>query len=132
MFRRCRRARRLGSAGRGEQWSRPTLAAGREAAGGLSPEAVLAAVVEISDDAACELLGIDPLHVANEGQFITVGAPGEVDQAIAALTAHPLGAAAARVGEIRAAPAALVVLMTEFGGARIVDLLVGDPLPRIC
>ncbi len=81
---------------------------------------------------ACEMLGIDPLYVANEGKFLAVVAAEETDAALAALRAHPLGAEAAVVGEIVAEPAATVVLRTGFGGTRIVDMLVGDPLPRIC
>ena len=82
--------------------------------------------------AACDLLGIDPLHVANEGKLVAVVAPDEADRALAAVRAHPLGADAALVGEIRDDPAGLVVASTPFGGSRIVDVLVGDPLPRIC
>ncbi|OBK06677.1 hydrogenase expression/formation protein HypE [Mycolicibacterium fortuitum] len=81
---------------------------------------------------ACEMLGIDPLYVANEGKFVAVVAPEEADAALAALRAHPLGAEAAEIGEITAEPAAAVLLRTLFGGSRIVDMLVGDPLPRIC
>lgn len=82
--------------------------------------------------AACELLGIDPLYVANEGKFVAVVAPGEAAAALAALRGHPLGADAVRIGEIRAEPPGIVVLLTQLGGTRIVDMLVGDPLPRIC
>lgn len=82
--------------------------------------------------AACDLLGIDPLYVANEGKLVAVVAPDEADAALAALRAHPVGANAAAVGEIKADPEAIVVLLTTFGGTRIVDMLVGDPLPRIC
>ena len=81
---------------------------------------------------ACELLGIDPLYVANEGKFVAVVAPDEADAGLAALRSHPLGAEAAEVGEIVTEPAESVVLRTGFGGSRIVDMLVGDPLPRIC
>jgi hydrogenase expression/formation protein HypE len=81
---------------------------------------------------ACELLGIDPLHVACEGKFAAVVPAGEAAAAVAALRAHPLGRDAAVVGEIRAEPAGVVALRTPFGGTRIVDMLVGDPLPRIC
>ena len=81
---------------------------------------------------ACEMLGIDPLYVANEGKFLAVVAPGEIEAALAALRAHPLGAEAAVIGEIGEQPNATVVLRTAFGGTRIVDMLVGDPLPRIC
>jgi hydrogenase expression/formation protein HypE len=81
---------------------------------------------------ACELLGIDPLYVANEGKFVAVVAPDEAEAALAALRTHPLGADAAEVGEIVTEPAESVVLRTGFGGTRMVDMLVGDPLPRIC
>ncbi len=89
-------------------------------------------VVRPAVGGACEMLGIDPLYVANEGKFIAVVAPEEADAALAALRAHPLGAEAAEIGEITAEPAAAVLLRTLFGGSRIVDMLVGDPLPRIC
>ena len=81
---------------------------------------------------ACDLLGIDPLYVANEGKLLAVVAPEEADAALAALRGHSLGARAARVGDIRPDPSGIVVLLTSFGGTRIVDMLVGDPLPRIC
>ncbi|SHK45674.1 Hydrogenase maturation protein, carbamoyl dehydratase HypE [Pseudonocardia thermophila] len=81
---------------------------------------------------ACEMLGIDPLYVANEGKFLAVLPPDEVDAGLAALRGHPLGAEAAVIGTVAEEPAATVVLRTGFGGTRIVDMLVGDPLPRIC
>jgi hydrogenase expression/formation protein HypE len=81
---------------------------------------------------ACDLLGIDPLYVANEGKLVAVVPAAEADAALRAMHDHPLGTDAARVGEIRADPPGLVVLVTAFGGTRIVDMLVGDPLPRIC
>ncbi len=81
---------------------------------------------------ACDMLGIDPLYVANEGKFIAVVAPDEADAAVAALRGHPLGGAATVIGEIIAEPEGVVALRTAFGGTRIVDMLVGDPLPRIC
>jgi len=81
---------------------------------------------------ACDLLGIDPLYVANEGKLLAVVAAEEADAALAAMQAHPLGTGAARIGEVVADPAGIVVLRTTFGGTRIVDMLVGDPLPRIC
>jgi hydrogenase expression/formation protein HypE len=81
---------------------------------------------------ACDLLGIDPLYVANEGKVIAVVAPEEADAALAAMRAHPLGSAAADIGEVVADPGGIVVLRTAFGSTRIVDMLVGDPLPRIC
>jgi hydrogenase expression/formation protein HypE len=82
--------------------------------------------------AACELLGIDPLYVANEGVLIAVVAREESDAAVAAMQAHPHGGNATRIGEIHAEPPGIVVLRTTLGGTRIVDMLVGDPLPRIC
>ena len=81
---------------------------------------------------ACELLGLDPLHIANEGQFLAVVACGRADEAVAAIRATPGGEAAAIVGEVRTEPARTVLAMSGFGGSRVVDMLVGDPLPRIC
>jgi hydrogenase expression/formation protein HypE len=81
---------------------------------------------------AAELLGIDPMYVACEGRLIAV-VPGEdADRAVAALRSHPLGERAAIIGEVTADQPGIVLLKTAFGGTRIVDLLVGDPLPRIC
>jgi hydrogenase expression/formation protein HypE len=82
--------------------------------------------------AACELLGIDPLYVANEGKFVAVVAPDEAAAALSALRGHPRGSEAVKIGEIRPEPPGIVVLLTQLGGTRIVDMLVGDPLPRIC
>nr|NLI51078.1 hydrogenase expression/formation protein HypE [Propionibacterium sp.] len=82
--------------------------------------------------AACDLLGIDPLYVANEGQFVAVVPAAEADAALAAVRAIPGGEEAALVGRVASEPAARVVLVTGFGGTRVVDMLVGDPLPRIC
>jgi hydrogenase expression/formation protein HypE len=82
--------------------------------------------------AACELLGIDPLYVANEGKLVAIVPPDEADAALAAVREHRSGRDAVRIGEIRADPPGIVVLRTAMGGTRIVDMLVGDPLPRIC
>ena len=81
---------------------------------------------------ACEILGIDPLYVANEGKLVAVVAAEAAVSALGALRSHPLGREAAIVGEVRAEPEGLVLLDTAFGGSRVVDMLVGDPLPRIC
>jgi hydrogenase expression/formation protein HypE len=81
---------------------------------------------------AAELLGIDPLYVACEGRLVAVVDGAQADEALAAMRAHPLGAGAACIGQITAQPPGTVLLKTAFGGTRIVDLLVGDPLPRIC
>ncbi len=79
-----------------------------------------------------EILGIDPLYVACEGRLIAVVAAEASAAALTLLRNHPLGAGAAIVGEVRAEPEGLVILETSFGGSRVVDMLVGDPLPRIC
>jgi hydrogenase expression/formation protein HypE len=81
---------------------------------------------------ACEILGIDPLYVANEGKLVAVVPAEETEAALAAMKAHPFGVDAAVIGEIRDDPPGIVILNTVFGGNRIVDMLVGDPLPRIC
>jgi len=81
---------------------------------------------------ACDLLGIDPLYVANEGKLVAVVPSEEADAALAALRGHRLGTNAARIGRIAAEPERIVLLETAFGGTRIIDMLVGDPLPRIC
>jgi hydrogenase expression/formation protein HypE len=81
---------------------------------------------------ACELLGLDPLHIANEGQFLAVVAAEYADAALDALRLAPGGEEAQMIGEIRQQPARSVLATTRYGGSRIVDMLVGDPLPRIC
>lgn len=81
---------------------------------------------------ACELLGLDPLHIANEGQLVAVVAPEAAGAAVEALRACPGGGEAAVIGTIRGTPAATVTATASYGGSRIVDMLVGDPLPRIC
>jgi hydrogenase expression/formation protein HypE len=81
---------------------------------------------------AAELLGIDPMYVACEGRLVAVVAGDQADQALAALRTHPLGAQASLIGHVTDGPPGIVQLKTAFGGTRIVDLLVGDPLPRIC
>jgi hydrogenase expression/formation protein HypE len=82
--------------------------------------------------AACEVLGLDPLYVANEGVLVAVVSGEKADDALAALRGHPLGTGAARVGTVREKPAAMVTLRTGLGGSRVVDVLPGDQLPRIC
>src|SRR4051812_118701 len=79
---------------------------------------------------ACELLGIDPLYVANEGKFVVLVAPEHADAALAAL--KDFDPDAADIGEVRAEPPGMVLVETAFGGRRVMDELVGDPLPRIC
>jgi len=82
--------------------------------------------------AACELLGLDPLNVANEGKLIAICASADASALLAAMRAHPLGADAALIGEVVADEHHFVQLSTAFGGRRIVDWLAGDQLPRIC
>jgi hydrogenase expression/formation protein HypE len=81
---------------------------------------------------AAELLGIDPMYVANEGKLVAFVAPEAADEALAALRAVPACEAAADIGEVCAEPTAMVLVATGFGGQRVMDQLVGDPLPRIC
>jgi hydrogenase expression/formation protein HypE len=81
---------------------------------------------------ACEILGIDPLYAACEGRLVAFVAGEAAQTALGAIEAHPLGRGAAIIGTVRSDPPGLVVLKTQFGGTRIVDMLVGDPLPRIC
>ena len=81
---------------------------------------------------AGEILGIDPLYVANEGKFVAFVAPEVAEQAVATLRALPGGEDAALIGEVRVEPPARVLGRTTFGGHRMIDVLVGDPLPRIC
>ena len=82
--------------------------------------------------AACEMLGLDPLYVANEGVLVAF-VPGPLaERALAALRSHPLGAHAARIGEVVERHPGMVVLRTGIGGTRVVDMLPGDQLPRIC
>jgi len=81
---------------------------------------------------ACEILGLDALYVANEGKLLALVAPEAADQALAALRGHPLGAKAARIGDVVAARPGKVTMRSRAGGERIVDLLTGEQLPRIC
>ena len=82
--------------------------------------------------AACELLGLDPLNVANEGKLVAVAEPGGADAVVAAMRAHPLGRDATIIGEAVADDQCFVQMTTSFGGGRIVDWLSGEQLPRIC
>jgi hydrogenase expression/formation protein HypE len=83
-------------------------------------------------EAACELLGLDPLYIANEGKLIAIVAPDAADAVLAAMRQHPLGAQAARIGTVTQDPHHFVQMATRFGGRRVVDWLSGEPLPRIC
>lgn len=81
---------------------------------------------------ACEILGLDPLYLANEGKLVAIVPGDRADQVLSAMHAHPAGRHAAVIGEITETPAGVVVLHTLFGGQRIVNMLVGEQLPRIC
>lgn len=81
---------------------------------------------------ACEILGLDALTIANEGKLLAIIAPDRVQAALAALRAHPLGREATVIGTVQAEPPGMVFLRTDIGGLRVLDMLVGDPLPRIC
>lgn len=81
---------------------------------------------------ACELLGLDPWHLANEGKLIAIVAAPVAEKILAQMRAHPLGKEARIIGEVRAEPKGKVVLRTNLGSTRIIDMLVGEALPRIC
>ncbi len=80
----------------------------------------------------CEILGLDPLYLANEGRLVLFCPPDQADAVLAALRTLPEGAGACRIGQAKAGPPGRVTLRSAFGGARIVDMLVGEQLPRIC
>ena len=136
----CELAAALLELGDGLRWMRdPTRGGLATALNELARESKAAVVLDESAlpvrpevAGACEILGIDPLYVANEGKLVAVVSDDAAPAALAALQAHPLGAEAALVGTIRDDPLGLVLLDTALGGSRIVDMLVGDPLPRIC
>ena len=81
---------------------------------------------------ACELLGLDPLYVANEGKLVAIVDPEKADLALGAMRRHPLGQCAQIVGTVTGDHPGLVTMRTPLGTSRIVDLLDGDQLPRIC
>ncbi|HWB54157.1 MAG TPA: hydrogenase expression/formation protein HypE, partial [Tepidisphaeraceae bacterium] len=82
--------------------------------------------------AACEMLGLDPLYVANEGKLIAVVPAGDADRLLAAVRGHPLGKNAALIGEVTADHAGMVTMRSLVGGERVVTMLAGEQLPRIC
>ncbi|MEA2225731.1 MAG: hydrogenase expression/formation protein HypE [Solirubrobacteraceae bacterium] len=81
---------------------------------------------------AAEILGIDPMYVANEGKFVAFVAPEHAERALDALRSVPGGESATEIGEVKTDPPGMVLVETAFGGRRVMDQLVGDPLPRIC
>lgn len=80
----------------------------------------------------CEILGLDPLYLANEGKIVCIVPEDQADAALAAMRAHPLGTESAAIGRVIDGRAGRVVMRTTFGGTRIVDMLIGEQLPRIC
>ena len=95
---------------------------------------VVETALPISDEVrgVCELLGLDPLYIANEGKLVAIVPSGDAECALAAMRSHPAGRQAAIIGKVVETPEAMVVLETPFGGSRILDMLVGEQLPRIC
>jgi hydrogenase expression/formation protein HypE len=81
---------------------------------------------------ACELLGLDPMYVANEGKLLAIVAPGDAEAVLAAMCAHPQGREARIIGTVTADHPGMVAMRTGLGTTRIVDMLSGDQLPRIC
>lgn len=104
--------------------------AGQSRAGMMLDESAIPVLSQV--DAACELLGLDPLYIANEGKLIAVCAPEAADAVLAAMRAHPQGRAAVRIGVVTEDPHHFVQMTTRFGGRRVVDWLSGEQLPRIC
>jgi hydrogenase expression/formation protein HypE len=80
----------------------------------------------------CEILGLDPLYLANEGKIVVAVPPEEAAAALHAMHAHALGRCAADIGHVFSGEPGRVTMKTTFGGSRIVDMLVGEQLPRIC
>ena len=81
---------------------------------------------------ACEILGIDPLYVANEGKLLTIVYPEAADGALEALRSTEGREEATSIGEVREEPARMIAMHTDFGGTRMIDMLVDNPLPSIC
>ena len=130
----------LDAVGSGLRWMRdPTRGGLATSLNELARDCGLAVVLDeqrvpVRDEVrgACELLGLDPLHIANEGQIVAVVAADSAERALEAIRATPGGESAAIVGRVDVAPARTVLVAAAYGGTRVVDMLVGDPLPRIC
>jgi hydrogenase expression/formation protein HypE len=102
----------------------------QSAVGMMLQEAAIPMLPQVA--AVCELLGLDPLYIANEGKLVAIVAPDAAEAVLAAMHAHPLGRSAARIGHVSADRHRFVQMTTAFGGRRVVDWLSGEPLPRIC
>ncbi len=105
------------------------MALGSEVSIGLEEHAI---PVHAGVRGACEILGLDPLTIANEGKLLAIVAPEKAEGALATMRMHPLGRESAIIGTVQAEPPGMVFLRTDIGGMRVLDMLVGDPLPRIC
>jgi len=90
--------------------------------------------IPITEDVrgACEILGLDPLYVANEGKLLAFVPPAECDKVLSAMRGHPLGGASTVIGEVTADHPGVVLMTSSIGGNRVVDMLSGEQLPRIC
>ena len=104
--------------------------AGQSGVGMLLEEAAIPVQPQV--EAACELLGLDPLYVANEGKLVAICSAEDADALLEVMRAHPLGRDAARIGRVIEDGHGFVQMLTRFGGRRVVDWLVGEQLPRIC
>jgi len=103
------------------------------ASSGVSMELSEAAIpINPAVDGACELLGLDPLYLANEGKLIVIVPQGQAEAALAAMQADPLGKSAAQIGRVGDGTPGRVWINTAVGGKRLLDMLAGEPLPRIC
>ena len=130
----------LDCCGAGVKWMRDATRGGAATVlNELARDAGLTVVIEeeavpLDDNVrgACELLGLDPLQVANEGQFVAVVSAESAPAALEALHASPGGERACILGEVQQGTLARVVAKASYGGVRVVDMLFGDPLPRIC
>src|SRR5262249_5626832 len=130
----------IDAAGAGLRWMRdPTRGGLATSLNELARDCGLAIAIDeeavpVRDEVrgACELLGLDPLHIANEGQLVAVLAAESADRALQAIRNVPGGHEAAIIGRVDVAPARTVLSVASYGGTRVVDMLVGDPLPRIC
>ncbi len=88
--------------------------------------------VRLEVQSACELLGLDPVYVANEGKAVFFVAPEAADRVLAVLHAHPLGKDAARIGQVTAEHKRILVARTAMGANRVIPTMIGEQLPRIC
>jgi hydrogenase expression/formation protein HypE len=88
--------------------------------------------VRLEVQSACELLGLDPVYVANEGKAVFFVAPEAAEQVLAVLQAHPLGREAARIGQVTAQHPRMLVARTAMGANRVIPIQIGEQLPRIC